>query len=388
MTTFQRFTVLFCFLTGGIFSYGQVKISKQYIFPLQSQHVHSSSLVELPNGDLLSCWFQGSGERKADDVKIMGARLKKGKKTWSEPFVMADTPNFPDCNPVLFLSPSNKLFLFWMVIKSNRWEESILKYKRSSAFNKQGAPQWEWQDIILLKPGNKFKDITLSKFEELPDRGLGWAEYAPLYEKMIVAAAGDKSKRQLGWMTRSKPLVLKSGRILLPLYSDGFNFSLVAYSDDAGNQWSVGEPIVGYGNVQPSLTQKKDGSIVALMRDNGDLPSRVLQSISADDGEHWSAVDDLKIPNPGSSLHTLSLPNGEWLMVNNNLEKGRNELHLNHSKDEGKTWRTIMMIEKSDNPEDSFSYPTLISSKNDEVHLSYSLRKQTKKTIVHAVIQL
>ncbi len=53
---------------------------------------------------------------------------------------MADTPNFPDCNPVLFLSPSNKLFLFWMVIKSNRWEESILKYKRSSAFNKQGAP--------------------------------------------------------------------------------------------------------------------------------------------------------------------------------------------------------------------------------------------------------
>jgi len=79
MTTFQRFTVLFCFLTGGIFSYGQVKISKQYIFPLQSQHVHSSSLVELPNGDLLSCWFQGSGERKADDVKIMGARLKRKK---------------------------------------------------------------------------------------------------------------------------------------------------------------------------------------------------------------------------------------------------------------------------------------------------------------------
>ncbi len=388
MTTFQRFTILLCFLTGGIFSYGQVKVSKQYIFPLQSEHVHSSSLVELPNGDLLSCWFQGSGERKADDVKIMGARLENGKKIWSKPFIMADTPNFPDCNPVLFLSPVNELFLFWIVIKSNRWEESILKYKRSSTFNKKGTPQWEWQDIILFKPGNKFKDIIQSKFKELPDRGLGWAEYAPLYEKMIVVAAGDKSKRQLGWMTRSKPLVLKSGRILLPIYSDGFNFSLVAYSDDAGNQWNVGEPIVGYGNVQPSLTQKKDGSIVALMRDNGDLPSRVLQSISPDDGEHWSAVEDLKISNPGSSLHTLSLPNGEWLMVNNNLEKGRNALHLNHSKDEGKTWRTIVEIEKSDNPEDSFSYPTLIGSKNDEIHLSYSLHKQTKKTIVHAVIEL
>ncbi len=38
------------------------------IFPLQGQHVHGSSIVELPNGDLLSCWFQGSGERSANDV--------------------------------------------------------------------------------------------------------------------------------------------------------------------------------------------------------------------------------------------------------------------------------------------------------------------------------
>jgi hypothetical protein len=44
------------------------------IFPYQSEHVHGSTIVELPNGDLLSAWFQGSGERWADDVKIMGSR--------------------------------------------------------------------------------------------------------------------------------------------------------------------------------------------------------------------------------------------------------------------------------------------------------------------------
>ena len=32
------------------------------IFPLVSQHVHGSTIVELPNGDLLAAWFQGSGE--------------------------------------------------------------------------------------------------------------------------------------------------------------------------------------------------------------------------------------------------------------------------------------------------------------------------------------
>ena len=368
--------------------HAQVKIlKKQTIFPLQENHVHSSSIVELPNGDILSCWFEGSGERNADDVKIKGARLKNGDKQWGKPFLLADTPQFPDCNPVLFLNPKNELFLFWIVIKSNRWEESILKYKKSIQYESYGPPVWSWQDIILLKPGEDFKKSTELKFNELPERGVGWGEYAPLYEKMLVEAAGDKTKRQSGWMTRTKPLLLNSGRILLPLYSDGFNFSIIAYSDDNGNRWKTSEPIVGYGNVQPSLTQRKNGDIVALMRDNGDRPNRVIQSISSDRGENWSAVKDLNIYNPGSSLHTLHLPEGKWLMVNNNLEHGRNILNLNQSLDEGETWESIFEIENSDNPKDSFSYPTIIYSKKKQIHLTYSYSSRGQKTIMHAIIE-
>src|SRR5690554_5525217 len=79
----------------------KVVVQEELIFPLQGQHVHGSSIVSLPNGDLLVAWFQGSGERTADDVRIMGARLKKGEGAWSVPFELADTPNLPDCNPVL-----------------------------------------------------------------------------------------------------------------------------------------------------------------------------------------------------------------------------------------------------------------------------------------------
>ncbi len=57
------------------------------IFPLVNQHVHGSTIVELPNGDLLAAWFQGSGERWADDVAIMGARLRAGKNKWCD-FIM------------------------------------------------------------------------------------------------------------------------------------------------------------------------------------------------------------------------------------------------------------------------------------------------------------
>ena len=42
------------------------------IFPFQNKHVHASSIIENPNGDLLACWFYGSGERTANDVLIQG----------------------------------------------------------------------------------------------------------------------------------------------------------------------------------------------------------------------------------------------------------------------------------------------------------------------------
>lgn len=372
-------------LWSTVFWAQELTVKKQFIFPLQNQnHVHSSSLVELPNGDLLACWFEGSGERKADDVKIMGARLKKGNPQWSKPFVLADTAGFPDCNPVLFLNQRNELFLFWIVVRSNRWEESILKYKKALSYLSEGAPKWNWQDIIILKPGNIFWEATQRKFKALPSRGLSWAEYAPQYEKVLMEAAADKTKRQTGWMTRTQPLLLDSGRVLLPLYSDGFNFSLIAFTDDFGQHWQVSEPLVGYGNVQPSLIQENGGTIQAYMRDNGDLPGRVMRSVSLDNGETWQAVEDTSIENPGASLHTLKLQDGRWLMVNNNLEEGRNQLHLNLSEDEGKSWQTLMLIEESEKPSDSFSYPTLIQAASGLVHLTYSYRSNNQKSIVHA----
>src|SRR6187397_2548717 len=74
-------------------------ITSEVIFPLEHWHNHGSMIVELPSGDLLTCWFHGSGERTADDVQILGARMKKGSARWGVPFTMADTVGYPDTNP-------------------------------------------------------------------------------------------------------------------------------------------------------------------------------------------------------------------------------------------------------------------------------------------------
>ena len=49
---------------------GKPFLESELIFPLEHWHNHASCIVETANGDLLVCWFHGSGERTADDVKI------------------------------------------------------------------------------------------------------------------------------------------------------------------------------------------------------------------------------------------------------------------------------------------------------------------------------
>jgi hypothetical protein len=163
----------------------------EYIFPVQEKHVHSSSVVELPNGDLLTCWFEGSGERTANDVRVMGTRLKKGQTKWSQPFLLADTEGNPDCNPVLYLDAKNRLHLTWIVVVANRWEASLLKTRVSTNYQNEGPPKWDWQDVILLKPGEEFAIAMEEGFKKMDPPGLAWAEYAPQYERMI----GRGSKR-------------------------------------------------------------------------------------------------------------------------------------------------------------------------------------------------
>ena len=349
----------------------KVVIYETLIFPLQNNHVHGSSIVALPNGDLLTAWFEGSGERNADDVRIMGARLRKKGTQWGEPFLMADTPNILDCNPVLFLNQEGKLFLVWIAVQANRWEQSILRFRTSSSFDNAGAPLWSWQDNILLKPGEEFHQEVVKRFEELPANTAGWSEYAPLYDQMIIEASKDSKKSSIGWMTRIKPLVLQSGRILLPLYSDGFNFSMAAISDDDGATWSPSKPIVGRGPIQPALSQRKSGEIMAIMRDSGDSPTRLHKSYSTDEGMTWTASEKSSIPNT-ASVELLVLDNGLWLFLGNDIDDGRYRLSLYVSGDEGQTWRSKVYLEDEKKEFGGFSYPSLIQDTNGIVHITYS----------------
>ena len=386
-----RLVLLFAIVISSS-AYGQKKLPvsspilhEEFVFPFQHEHVHGSSLVELPNGDFMIAWFQGSGERNADDVRIMGARLQKGSKTWSKAFELADTPNLPDCNPVLFLV-DKKLFLVWIAVQANKWEHSILRFKTSTEWGNNGSPVWNWQDNILLKPNEDFATEVEAKLKELPNLHEGWSEYAPKYDQMIVEASKDITKRSAGWMTRIKPLILANNKILLPLYSDGFNFSMLAISEDKGASWASSLPIVGRGPIQPALAQRKDGTIVAYMRDSGNAPNRIQISESKDEGKTWSVAKRTDIPNT-ASVEVVVLKDGRWALFGNDIDDGRYQLSLYLSNDEGKSWSSKIFIENEKSKQGGFSYPSLIVGANGLLHISYSYHlKNDKKTIKYVVL--
>jgi len=398
--------------------------NESIVFPYQELHVHGSTLVELPNGDLLSAWFQGSGERWADDVAIMGARLKKGETNWSAPFTMADVPGFPDINPMLFMDSRGKLWLMWYTVLANQWGSSLPKYRISSDFEGEGAPVWEWQEVLHVKPGDKTergiqpddkfvkginqqfdeyeKYLEEVLFPENPGLKERYASEWPEFRKMVDGLAkgenyirsgriekegesidaklGYPVSRRMGWQTKNKPFILNGERLIVPLYSDRMECTLFAITDDWGGNWQFSNPVIGGIGIQAAIAIKEDGVLVAYLRDNGPPPQRIQYTESIDNGLSWSIARDTELPNPGAGFDMVTLKNGDWLLVYNHTEEGRHNLTAALSCDEGKTWKWRKHLENDLRGEEATRshYPAVIEGEDGMVHVVYSFHRKDR----------
>ena len=365
-------TLVALLLALQVFGADQPFIESELIFPLGTLHAHSSSIVQLPDGDFYACWYKGSGEREADDVKVEAALLRHDSRKWSKPYTLVDQPDFPDTNPVLFVDSHQRLWVIWSTIVANRWETALLRYKIAFHYpDLTAAPRWDVSDPLLFIPRN-FAAAVIRDTES-------WSAHLPAgpggdEARHAMQMASDKYFSRMGWMGRNQPLELPSGRILVPLYSDGYSFSILAITDDGGKTWTSSEPIVSMGGVQPSLVRKRDGTIVAYMRNNGPPPRRVIRAESKDDGITWSSPTYTDIPNPGSSVEVAGLRDGLWVLIGNDTERDRHSLLVALSDDEGKTWKWRRHLEHdaSGNNPGSFHYPTLIQARDGSLHATYS----------------
>ena len=183
------------------------------------------------------------------------------------------------------------------------------------------------------------------------------------------AKLGDKLYQRLGWQPRCKPTVLPSGRILLPLYTDTFSISIMAISDDGGKTWYASKPLIGFGNIQPAVLRRDDGTLVAYMRENGPR-DRIRVSESKDDGLTWGPVGDTELPNPGAGSTACAWPTATGCSSTTTRRTAAPRLAVSISDDEGRTWKQHPAPGEA--AAGSYHYPAVIQGRDGTIHAIYS----------------
>ncbi len=191
-------------------------------------------------------------------------------------------------------------------------------------------------------------------------------------------------------LNNNRVIQLSNGRLIMPVsmhnkpngkWSERGTI-YAYYSDDNGKTWKSGEEVPNPDKVitqEPGVIERKDGSVFMFIRTNAGVQ---YGSYSEDKGGTWSAVRPLRIASPQSPASIARIPStGDLLMVwnNNGTNQKRTPLNTAVSKDEGKNWDHIKMLE--DDPDGLYCY-TAIHFAGKDVLLAYFNWKTTGITVV------
>lgn len=276
---------------------------------------HSATIEELADGALLAVWYTGSYEGAEDTVLMSSRRVADG--TWQSPRVMLDLPGLPVGNPVLDCG-SHGLTLYFVILYGTWWTEAKLASMHSI------------------------------------DNGMTWTSPQLLRDER-------------GLMLRTKPLWLKTGTCLLPIYSEIDWSPLILRSTDQGNSWTkYGDTTARGKSIQPTLVELPDGVVLMYTRTN---QGWIFESRSYNDGQSWTASQPLSIPNPNSGIDMVRLQSGEMVLAYNSSAEGRNNLSIAMSENLGKDWIAPWTVTEGVG---EFSYPTVMEDSTGLLHLVYT----------------
>lgn len=341
------YIILYSLLLANFnFTYGQYdlkKISEEMVFNKPPfQECHASTILEINQNEILVAAFGGTKEGKKD-VSIWLTRKKNS--VWQTPIIV-DTgksnykTEYPCWNPVLFKSVSGKITLFY----------------------KLGPSPREWWGMEKNSIDN---GLTWTKAKELPKNILG-----PI---------------------KNKPFQLFNGTILSPSSTETRTYGELSWkihvekSSDDGISWKKIpiDPFTKYDVIQPSILNLGNGKLKLLCRSRNNF---IMESFSNNNGESWSKISKTKLPNPNSGTDAVTLSNGLHLLVYNPLKNGKNDrskLSIAISID-GNTWEDIYSLEN--NLKGEYSYPAIIESNDNRIHVSYTYDRKNIKYSVFEVV--
>lgn len=315
-------------------AYGSLAFSSELIFERipGAAAYHCSTIAQAANGDLLCLWYGGSYE-SADDQTLFLARRLPGERTWQPPQALIRGPDPLPGNGVIFVDSHERVWIVWC----------------------------RMEDVRPIGRGQGWDNCRLMA-RHSTDHGHTWTSDVEFLDAGLRA------------VPRNPPVLLASGELVLPVEAivDGVEGSVFLVGDDGGQAWSRG----GFtaGGSQPAVIQRDDGSLFALMR----KAPRLTQIESTDRGATWTEALPSTLRNPDAGISMTRLANGHLIVVFNDSELARTPLSMARSLDEGRSWETPLQLES--NPGE-YSYPCVIQTADDMVHVTYTCRRYTIKHV-------
>ena len=103
------------------------------------------------------------------------------------------------------------------------------------------------------------------------------------------------------------------------------------------------------------------------------------QSESKDYGQTWAAPAYSPIPSIDSAVEMLKLRNGHVVLAfNNGQHRERTPMTLSLSFDGARNWLFYRNLEVG---QGSFSYPSIVQTRDDHIHITYSYNRRFIKHI-------
>ncbi len=295
---------------------------------------HASSLTELSDGRIAAAWYAGAYEG-AEGVRIWFST--KDGMGWTNPRVIADGVTTIAAtrigartlgNPIIHFQ-SRRLHLWYVSVAFGGWSVSSINHSVSDDLGET----WSAPRKLVTSPFFNISTLVRARPVALEGDEIGLPVYHELAAKRAEWLRLDSEGRVLG-------------KVRIP-------------SERAA--------------LQPAVAPIDATRAIALMRASA---GRLIVANTDDGGASWNPAASLDIENHDTSVAVLRLASGRLLLAAN-PGRGRAILQLFVSPDHGHTWHSAKIIEQDTTGALEYSYPSLLQTRDGQIHLSYTFRRQT-----------
>jgi len=299
-----------------------------------------ANVVKCPDGSLFLSWTTGGDSEPVGRNYVAYSRSFDGGKTWTK-------------DEILFMHPKKGMFCPETTLIDGKivcFPASYYDWSDTSFFQDVMSYISESADCgstfsVPRSVGNAINGIHVKNVYRLGKRLIGavswcecngesWASFVGADKKCIVA----------GKEFASPPVNIFPH----PLYHNEYCGAMI--SDDDGKNWSICGKIGQNGMflVEPAICCLSDGTLVMLIRHNGD--TGLYESRSYDNGETWSKVSKTDIPSTIVKISLVKDSKGRIYLLNHasNNRYDRTQLDLWISDDDMRTWKDKRVLIRSD----------------------------------------